>query len=709
MEVPMSRRQFSLFLSAVLFLSCTLAAAGEWTVVRCPAADQDPLDRFEITQSLTGFEDGVGKWKALAGGQNAKASLTVAEDSKHGGSASLRVDCEYTGAKRLEYVEIAIGMEVPKPGLGLGLWAKGDGLPLGLRLRVQDKSGETHQFGLDRLSSGEWRFAAVAFNTRAGHWGGDKNGKLDYPCRIVSLVADRPHDGFKGKGSFWLDDISFVRKHKLAGNLIIETTTPALGNVFAPGTTVKLRARTPQGTVRWKTLDFHGRVIGQGNGPGKGTPIEFSAETPGHYACTIEALDKEKRLDARVFRCAALPPADPAKRNPFGGVCTHFQRASSWPPEGMDLLVRYGISEIRDEIPWAAVEREKGKYELPEAPAAFTIRAKEQGLNPLLIWCYGNRHYNKGGFPNDEETWQAYAKFCVAQAGLLRGRVKDYEVWNEWSVGCGMNGKPGSNKPEFYAPMILAAHKAVKEKFPDINIVGLGGEHSAHHFANMEVMLQKGAAKAMDCLSVHSYRYPRAPEESDLFGEIMKVADLAKKYKAPGRIWVTEIGWPTHLGGRGVDEPTQARYVVRTLALLQATGVVEKVHWYDFKNDGVDREYNESNFGLVWHQQYNWAPKPAVVAFSTFNRATAGAQCQGLTHRDGRYMVRYTRPDGSELLVAWTAKGEKPVAVTGRGRSAGRGRAVMDLLGATLGARADGKIVLSENPIYVSGRGLKIE
>ena len=698
----MSRHSLGLLLSTACFFASSIAAAGEWKTVRCPVADQKPVDRFEVVQPLTGFEEGAGNWKALSGGQNAKATLAVVKNDKHGGNAALRVDCEYTGTKRLEYVEIAVGLEIVKPGLGLGLWSKRDGLPVGLRIRVQDQSGETHQFNVDRFAHGKWRFAAVSFSSRAAHWGGDKNGKLDYPCRLVSLVIDRPHQGFKSKGAIWLDDISFVRKRKLAEKLIIETITPALGNLYSPGTTVRLRARTPKGSIHWKAADFHGRSIGKGEGTSEGTDIELTLDQPGHYTCTIEAMEGTKRLDARIFRCAALPPANPQKRNTFGGVCTHFQRVKSWPAEGMDLLARYGITEIRDEISWGAVEREKGKYELPKDNAAFTIRAKKLGLNPLLIWCYGNRHYSNGGFPNDEVAWQAYANFCVAQAGLLRGRVKDFEVWNEWSVGCGMGGKPGSNKPAFYAPMLIAAHKAVKAKFPDVNIVGIGGEHSAHHFKNLEVMLQKGAAKAMDCLSVHSYRYPRSPEESDLFGEIMKVAALARKHQASCRIWVTEIGWPTHLGGRGVDEPTQARYLTRTLALLQATGVVEKVHWYDFKNDGVDREYNESNFGIVWHQQYNYAPKPAVVAYSIFNRLTAGAKCQGLDRNDKRYTVKYAQPDGTQLVIVWTTEGGHTVKVSGKGLS------LVGIMGAPA-VRADGKVMFSENPIYVSGKELKIE
>ena len=128
--------------------------------------------------------------------------------------------------------------------------------------------------------------------------------------------------------------------------------------------------------------------------------------------------------------------------------------------------------------------------------------------------------------------------------------------------------------------------ESVKAAAPDITLVGLGGEHSDHHFENIRGMLAAGSAKAMDAFSIHCYRYPRTPEESDLFGEIQKVAALAKEHGAPTKAWVTEIGWPTHSDARGVDERTQARIFVRTMALLRSLEAVEKVHWYDFKDDG---------------------------------------------------------------------------------------------------------------------------
>jgi hypothetical protein len=258
-----------------------------------------------------------------------------------------------------------------------------------------------------------------------------------------------------------------------------------------------------------------------------------------------------------------------------------------------------------------------------------------------------------------------------------------------------MGGKPGSNAPEPYARLLRETYKAVKAARPEAVIVGIGGEHSAHHFDRIERMMASGAARAMDAYSVHSYRYPRSPEATDLAGEIRKVAEMAATHGAPERLWVTEIGWPTHSGGRGVDERTQARYIVRTLALLQSVRAVKKVHWYDFKNDGLDRAYNENNFGIVWHQRYNWAPKPAALALAAFARLTAGARPGTLEERNGRYAMHYTLKGGTELVIAWCTQGDAAARVRGRRLDA------FDIMGNPLPAPR--RISLTQDPVYLRG------
>ena len=698
-----------LAIATALFLAAAKPAPAQqpvaprpgWSPITCPEADRNAIERFDVVRVIDDIEDGVDRWTAHTGSQQAGAKLVSVADDRHDGQTAMRIDFEFGGEKRLEYVSIgpAEKQEIAQPGLGVGFWVKGDGTPLGLRIRIVDKTGEFHQPDLARLDFRDWHFVAVAFDTPGGHWGGDGNGRLDYPCTLHAIVADRPQRGFKGKGSFWLDQVALVRPRKTSADLKIQVRNSRFGNVYEPGETVRLRATGPADEIRWRVEDFWQRATAEGSGVGSDADIAFPLATQGWYACTIERLQAGRVAEGRVFRCAALSVRAHAPRNEFVGVCCHF-RNNAYPLECMDLLRRYGITEFRDEVSWSALEQAHGEYAMPGYGAKYTARAAELGLEPLLIFDYSNRFYDEGGFPNSDEAIAGYAGYCAALTRMLAGKVRYFEVWNEWTGGCGMRDKPGAHTPEAYAAMIRQAYPAVKSVNPNTTIAGIGGDHSAHHFEQIKQMIRSGAAQAMDVLSVHSYRYPRTPEETDLVGEVRKVADMARAADATDRVWVTEIGWPTHTGPRGVDERTQARMIVRTMALLQSTDVVHKVHWYDFKNDGLKREYNEHNFGIVWHQTFNCAPKPAAVALAIFARATAGARPVRLQQDSDTYAAFYELPDGRQLAVAWHTDGTRAVTVTGR-----QGKPVSSM-GHTMDPDAAG--TLTTDPIYLTGRDLKL-
>ena len=138
---------------------------------------------------------------------------------------------------------------------------------------------------------------------------------------------------------------------------------------------------------------------------------------------------------------------------------------------------------------------------------------------------------------------------------------------------------------------------------------------------------------AMDAWSIHPYRTERHPKRRDLGGgsqrdcreggggrrENQRVGHGNRLSHAPHQ-------WRLRRGDPGPELHPHS-------PLLQSTRRVEKVFWYDLKNDGLTREYNEHNFGLIHHQQYNCAPKPGIVAMSVFIRLTAGPRGRRSTWR----------------------------------------------------------------------------
>ncbi len=694
-------------------LSVAIAAAGlsaagarplpdaEWKAVPCVPADLPPEALFETVSPVDDFTAPALSWSALHGGQNAGAVLSRDPYVKRGGPASMRVDYSFTARTELEYVQLIRALDLPIPGIGVGFWMKHDGTAFPIRLRITDSSGETHQVDLLSLPRPGWQFVAGELGGPTTAWGGDGNHRLDYPCKFNGLCIDRPKKGYVGKGSLWLADVVCTRPRKLDRSLRIETQDARFGNVYAPGETAMLRAAGGRpGTIRWRAADFWGVEQARGEGTPERTDIRFTLPRPGYFLCTMDLMGPDGVLkDSQEFHVAAIPGRAVAAGSGFLGACTHFGQRN-YPPESMDLMRRYGIVRFRDEIHWRACVPQKGRFAMPDYAEAYIARAAGLGMRPLIIVDYNNPLYDNDGFPNSPEAIEAFAFYAAELARATRGRVNELEVWNEWIGGCGMGGRPGDHGPEAYGRLLKGTYAAVKKQFPDLTVVGIGGEYGPKCPENVATMIATAGPASLDGFSIHPYRYPQSPEETDLVGEVARVADAAARAGAGRKAWITEIGYPTHRTPGGCDGRTQARLGVRTLALLQGMGIVQAVYWYDFKDDGLRREYNEHNFGIVHHQAYQCAPKPAAVAFSVFVRMTEGARCAGLARRGEVHAVSYRRADGRDVLVAWTTG--PPAAAPLRGKPA----EAVDLVGSPV--PLDKPLLFSENPVYVVGEGIKL-
>ncbi|MCS5948678.1 hypothetical protein LNP05_22205 [Klebsiella pneumoniae subsp. pneumoniae] len=65
-------------------------------------------------------------------------------------------------------------------------------------------------------------------------------------------------------------------------------------------------------------------------------------------------------------------------------------------------------------------------------------QAASFNINTLVVLDYGNKHYNSNYYPNTEESLNAYNRYVEWTARHLKGKVKYYEIWNEWTIGTGI-------------------------------------------------------------------------------------------------------------------------------------------------------------------------------------------------------------------------------------------------------------------------------
>ncbi len=671
----------------------------DWQPIRCTPGPLRLTQRFEVLQRL---ETPLSQWQAFTHSQSASAAVTVESAGGPDRSPALRVDYEFKGDRDLEYVDIGPDLPVARlvAGAGFALQIKGGGA-LPLHARVVDASGETHQFDLWRERDGEWAAAGFSLAQQSSSWGGDGNGRLDYPCRLRSILFDKLAKGYRATGALWLAGVSHARAVDRQSTLVIAAPRLPFGNLLTPGETVRLRLRGDTAVLRWRWSDYWGNDLGHGEGAGSGTETSLVLPGPGYYTCTVDAMRDRESVESALFRCAALPALSPAVAlNDVIGFTCHFGHNLAYPLACMDLYRGYGFGRFRDEISWASVEAQRGQYALPAHALAWTAKARELGLRPLLILDYSNPHYDDNGFPNSAEATQGFAGYAAYMAATLAGTIDEFEVWNEWIGGCGMGGRPGDHSPEAYGRLLRAVHPAIKQARPQATVVGIGGEYGPRVIETIASMIEASGSNAMDAFSIHPYRYPRTPEESGLAEELRRVAERTAAAGGPRRQWITEVGWPTHYTAGGVDEPTQARLLVRALALMQGSGAVDKIYLYDFKCDGAKADYNEHNFGVVLHQEFNCAPKPAAVAVSVYARLTTAARVQRQGEAAGVYAVLFGLPAERQVLLLWTTGTVASVEVSGSPDGQ------IDLMGRTSPANA--RVTVSADPVYILGRRLDV-
>jgi len=637
-------------LAAILCATCAPAArAQDWRPVQCPPTRQNLAWLYQPGEVLDPLA-GPGEWVPLRHDQSATAELGEAAGRAEG-TRALSIAYHFAGREGLEYIDIARAVAIPPGAQAIGLWTRGSQHSLPARVRLTDASGEFHQYSFGMTGTGEWALGVAALTVPGEHWGGDGNGVLDPPLTIRSLVFDRPSTGFKGDGELRVCGLRLYTP--VEGGMTphgVRVSVPSYRKwlVYEPGEEVRLgvelepAAGGPIGEVAADLVDPYGATYGHwelslgGTGPAE---LAFTPELPGAYDVRLRLPGSDVPGSPWAdFRFAVLPRIGPGGEDSPFGVCTHFSQG--WSPDLLELIARCGVRFFRDEVPWGAVEIEKGHPVVPSGLKAWVDRGAAMGLSPLIILDYGNKLYDNGAYPESRAAVAAFAAYGRAVAADLGGSVRDVEVWNEWCGGCGMGDRRG--RPEAYGPLLKATADAVREVAPNVRVVGVGGEWwgpgtTADFVAKM---VGQGAAQAMAAFSIHPYRYPALPDASfraHLTGALDAVREATGDRVS---LWITEIGWPTHIGDRGGSFLHEARCLVRAYAIAMATPGVEKLFWYDFKDDGTTQAYNEHCFGLIYNDAYALAPKPAYAALARFIEAVQGKKLvSGELSQDGVWRI----------------------------------------------------------------------
>lgn len=132
----------------------------------------------------------------------------------------------------------------------------------------------------------------------------------------------------------------------------------------------------------------------------------------------------------------------------------------------------------------------------------------------------------------------------------------------------------------------------------------------------------------VDVITYHPYSYLVNPEvinERDLTG----VTDIAKDYGVNTKnAWHTEFGWSTAKYPENSacigDDYAQAKNIIRQYASMYTRNNNDKLFIYDFVDDDIVTNAQESNYGLVHSELYDtpYAAKLSYLAVANLNKMT---------------------------------------------------------------------------------------
>jgi hypothetical protein len=356
------------------------------------------------------------------------------------------------------------------------------------------------------------------------------------------------------------------------------------------------------------------------------------------------------------------------------GACLHSARPNY--AQVKSLLDDAHLS-IRDDVPWSFIEVKKGSLEF--SPKLQNLEqlvddAVAHKRRPLLILDYGNNFYDGGGMPKSPEAIAAFTRYAVFVVQHFKGRVSQFEVWNEWNGGLGAR-PPGPQKADGYVALLKETYRAVKQADPSVTVIG--GVLSWTDPVWLQQFAQAGGFSYLDAFSVHTYNFNSTvppgshehvretlaggsfapfkgtPEAAigNLDAFKAKLDSLAGGKSVP--IFVSEMGWPTFSGKEGVSEQHAAVYAQRFLLLARARPWLAGVWWYDLVDDGGSRTYSQDNFGLL-HGDHS--PKPAYEAIrNVVDIVTSTKPVSVSTNADGVTVATGYRPSGEQVKISWLA------------------------------------------------------
>jgi len=165
-------------------------------------------DRKSTPVMVQDFEKATpqpGVW--VVGIPNESASVQLSTEHPYGGKQCLKLHYRFTGQG--QYLGIPVPVKIQAPIHKLHFTLYGDNSGCGYGVYVADASDETHKYRnaeTMKIDFKGWKEIAIDLDAPHETWGGDKNGKIDYPITKITFEISQAKTPVEG--DLYFDSLS---------------------------------------------------------------------------------------------------------------------------------------------------------------------------------------------------------------------------------------------------------------------------------------------------------------------------------------------------------------------------------------------------------------------------------------------------------------------------------------------------------------------
>ncbi|MEK6796400.1 MAG: sugar-binding protein [Spirochaetota bacterium] len=618
------------------------------------------------------FENASGRIEPLAK-VKIKSENAEITDATAIGKRSLGVTISIDGRGYAEYpiIDFTKDVKITERGGSVSLCAKSTSKDMWVKIRLQDATGETFQSTRLNLGGDQWLTKTVRVIESKDEfefptWGGNKDGKFDFPITIHRLIIEGAGDAV-----VYIDNIiyadanqsDYLASLRKTGMFSVVNDRPI--NIFEQGAEcaftlmysnktrksadVVLSARIADyfGTpviAKKKTVHFEAREA-------KTLPLTMGTANKGYFAIELlAATTTGHTISEGTVSFGIVSGKNTARAKPgdfIYAMCAH--------PGGSQLdtghvyyqwLDYLGVDMLRWDFTWGGVEPKQGQWNYNNLD---TLVANHLGVKvtPLPILDYFAGWFSKDGRtpPSDLSLYYVYATNTVTR---YKDRLKYWEVWNEADWGFW----PGDFSR--YIELYKETYTRIKDIDPALKVMNSGWA-----FANRPSRgLTETSYDRMDRFyaaigkNIDVYAYHAHGNVNELYIEkFPKIREHLKKIDKSGiEIWDNESGY-TVVGGQ--TERDQAEMLVKKISTVQAEGH-HAYFWYDLFCDGPDPKEGEHNFGIIrYNDRAYHEPRPGYLAYHALLRTMRGFRFRTIADVGEGIMAHLYENDTAALAVLW--------------------------------------------------------